>query len=72
MRDIGEHKTLHALRLGDHEDAKKSEDRIPLKVWNTMTPEASIAMNYGEEVKIGLVKDTATKTVKHRGGEMFQ
>ena len=47
-RLIGEQKTLRALRLGDHEDAKKSEDRIPLKVWKMMTPESRIAMRSGE------------------------
>ena len=41
-RAIGEQKTLRDIRLGDHEDAKKSEDRITLKVWNMMTPESNI------------------------------
>ena len=41
-RAIGEHKMLCSFRLGDHEDAKKSEDHIPLKVWKMMTPESSL------------------------------
>ena len=71
-RAIGEQKTLCVIRLGDHEDAKKSEDRIPLKVWKMVTPEARIAMHSGEEVNIGLVKDRAAKTGKHGGGKMYQ
>ena len=71
-RGIGEQKTLHDIRLCDHEDAKKSEDRIPLKVWNLMTPEARIAMRSGEEVKIRLVKNSAAKTVKHGRGKIYQ
>ena len=47
---IDEQTTLHAIRLGDHEEANKSEDRIPLKVWKMMTPEARISMRSGEEV----------------------
>ena len=54
--------------LGDHEDAKKSEDCIPLNIWNMMTPEASIAIPSGEEVNIGLVKDSGVNTGKHGGG----
>ena len=71
-RAIGEQKTLRDLRLGEHEEAKNSEDRIPLNVWKMMTPEARIAMNYGEEVNIGLVKDRYVKMVNHGGGKMYQ
>ena len=71
-RAIGEHKTLRALRLGDHKDAKKPEYRIPLKVWKMMTPEARTAMRSGKEVNIGLVKDSAAKTFKHGGRKISQ
>ena len=37
-----------------------------------MTPEANIAMRSGEEVNIGLVKDSGTKVVKHGGGNIPQ
>ena len=37
-----------------------------------MTPESRIAMRSGEEVNIGLVKDSAAKTGKHGGGKMYQ
>ena len=63
---------LHALRLGDHEGANNSEVRIPLKVWNMMAPESRIAMRSGEEVNIGLVKDSDKNTVKHGRGCMSQ
>ena len=68
---IDEQKTLWALRLGDHED-KKTEERIPLKVWKMTTPEANIAMRSGEEVKVGIVKDSTANMVKHEGGKMSQ
>ena len=58
------------LILGGHEDEKKSEERIPLKVNKILTPEARIAMRSGEEFKIGLVKDSGAKKVKCGGGEM--
>ena len=72
MTAIGEQKIIHAHRLGDNEDAKKLEDRIPLKVWKMMTLESRIAMRSGEEVEIGLVKDSAAKTGKRVGGKMSQ
>ena len=71
-RAIGEQKTLRALRLGDHEYKKAQEERIPLKVWKMMTPEVRIYMRSGEEVNIGLVKDSGAKVVKYGGGEMSQ
>ena len=37
-----------------------------------MTPEASIAVRSVEEVKIGLVKDSAANTGKHGGGGISQ
>ena len=37
-----------------------------------MTPESRIAMRSGEEVNIGLVKDSAAKTGKHGRGKMSQ
>ena len=60
------------LRLGDQEDEKKPEDCVPLKFWKMMIPEAIIDMRSGEEVIIGLVKDSATKTGKPGGGKMPQ
>ena len=47
---------------------KNSEDRVPLKVWKMMTPEANIAMRSGEEVRVGLVKYISAKTGKPGGG----
>ena len=35
-----------------------------------MNPEASIAMHFGEEVKIGIVKDSAANMGKHGGEKM--
>ena len=64
-RSTGEHKELRALRLGGNKDEKKSEESIPLKVWKILTPETKIAMRSGEEVKIGLVKDSGANEVKH-------
>ena len=49
-RAIGEQKALCDIRLGDHEDTKKSEDYVPLKVCKTMTPEAIIAVRSGVKV----------------------
>ena len=63
---------MRALRLGDHKDTKKSEDRIPLKVWKMLTPESRIAMRSGEEVKIRLIKDSGMKEVKRGGGKCPQ
>ena len=57
--------------MGDHEN-KNTEEHIPLKVWKMTTPETRINMRSGEEVKIGLVKDSASKMVKHGGGKMYQ
>ena len=57
--------------MGDHEN-KNTEEHIPLKVWKMTTPEARIAIRSGEEVNIGLVKDSATKTGKPGGGKMSQ
>ena len=37
-----------------------------------MNPDSRIAMRSGKEVKIGLVKNSATKTVKYGGGNMYQ
>ena len=71
-RATGEQKALHALRLGDHEDKKIQEERITLKVWKMMTPEARTAMRSDEEVKIGLAKNSGEKDVKYRGGKMYQ
>ena len=62
-----EQNSLRALRLGGHDNEKKLEERIPLKFWKMLTPEAMITMRSGEEVKIGLVKDSGVKEVK-RGG----
>ena len=50
----------------------KSEERIPLKVWKMMTPDARITMHSVKEVEIGIVKNSAAKTVKHGGGKMPQ
>ena len=61
---------MRAFRLGGHEDEKKSEEYIPLKVWKIITPESRIAMKSSEEVKIGLVKDVSAKDNKHGGGQM--
>ena len=69
-RVTGEPKAMHAIRLGSHGDEKKSEELIPLKVWKILTPEARIAMESGEEVKIGLVKYGSTKETKRGGGKM--
>ena len=55
-RATSEPKALRAFRSGGHEDEKKSEEHIPLKVWKMLTPESRIAMRSGEEVNIGLVK----------------
>ena len=71
-RAIGAQKTLHGIRLCDHKDANKSEDHITLKVWKMITPEARIDMCSGEEVNIGLVKDSTAKTVKHGRGKIYQ
>ena len=66
----GEQKALCALRLGGHGEDNKSEDRITLKIWNMLTIKTRIAMRSGEEVKIGLVKDSGMKEVKRGGGNM--
>ena len=71
-RETGEHKALCALMLGGQEDAKKSEDRVPLKVWKMIIPEARIAMRSGEEVKIVLAEDSSSKTGRIVGGKMYQ
>ena len=70
-RATGEPKVLRAFRLGRHEDEKKSEELTPLRVWKILTPEARIAMRYGEEVKIGILKDGGTKEIKHGGWKMY-
>ena len=69
-RATGEPKALREFRLVRHEDEKKSEELTLLKVWKILTPEARIAMRYGEEVKIGIVKDGGTKEIKSGGGKM--
>ena len=71
-REIGEKKALRAIRLVDQEDAKKSEDRVPLKVWKMMIPGARISKRSSEEVNIGLVKDSSTNMDKPGGGKMSQ
>ena len=71
-RATSEKKELYDIRLGEREDGKKSDGRIRLKVWKMMTHEARIAMRSGEEVKIGIVKDSAAKTGKPVGGKMSQ
>ena len=63
---------MRAIRLGDQEDAKKSEDHVTLKVCKMMNPEARISMRSGEEVKIGLMKGSSAKTGKPGGGKMYQ
>ena len=63
-----EPKLLRKFRLGGHEDEKRPEERIPLKVWNILTPQARIAMKFGEEVNIRLVKDGSVRETKC-GGE---
>ena len=71
-RAIYEQETLRAIRLDDHKYKKTQEERIPLKIWNMMTPKSRIAMHYYEEVNIGLVKDVGTNEVKHVGGKISQ
>ena len=66
-RAAGEPKAMRVFKLGGHEE-KRSEGRIPLKVWKILTPEARIAMKSGEEVKIGLVRDGSAKENKRGGG----
>ena len=56
---------------GGHEDEKKSEERIPLKVWKIPTPEVRIDMKSGEELNIGLVKYGGVREIKSGGGKMF-
>ena len=63
---------MRDLRLGENEEKKMQEECIPLKVWKIMTPEARIAMRSGEEVSIGLVKDSGANEVKREGGKMSQ
>ena len=71
-RAIGEQKALRALRLGEHEDMKKSEDRVTLKVWKMMTTAARISMQSSEGINIGLVKYSSENTGKPGGMNIYQ
>ena len=68
--ETGEPKVLSEFRFGGHEGEKKSEERIPLKVWKMLTPEARISIWSGEEVNIGLVRDGVVKEIKRGGGNI--
>ena len=71
-RAIDEQKALRALRLGEHEDMKKSEDRVTLKVWKMMTTAARISMQSSEGVNIGLLKYSYENTGKTGGMNISQ
>ena len=68
----GDNNALRALILSNRKEEKRSEDRIPFKVWKMLTPEAKTTLCSGEDVKIWLVKDNAMKTGGPGGGKMYQ
>ena len=67
-RETGEAKAISGFKLGGQEDSRLQE-RIPLKVWKMLTPEARIIIRYGGESKIGIVKKGGAKEHRHGGGE---
>ena len=68
-RVTDEPKAMRSFKMGGHEE-NKYDERIPLKVWNMLTPEVRLAMKSGEEVKLGIVRDGGAKENKRVGGEL--
>ena len=62
---------MHALKLGDQEYEKRSEDRFPFKVWKILTTDAQADLRQVDSAKIGLVKDNTVKTSKPWGGDIY-
>ena len=58
---------MRAFKMGGHE-GNKSEEYIPFKFWKMLTPESRLAMNLGEDIKIGLVRGGSAKEKNVEGG----
>ena len=67
-RATGEAKAILGFKMGFQEDNRSSE-RVPLKVWSMLTPEAQSHIRDGGEVKIGIVKEVGVKDNRRGGGK---
>ena len=52
------------------QEANRSQERVPLKVWRILSPEAQALIKDGGERNIGIVKEGGVKEKRHGGGEL--
>ena len=67
-RATGEAKAIWGFKTGGQE-ANGSKERVPLKVWKMLSPDAQDLIISGGEGKIGLVKEAGVKANRHGGGK---
>ena len=68
-RATGKAKDIRGFKLGGQE-ANRSQDRIPSKVWRMISPEAQALIKDSGEGKIGIVKEGGVKEKRHGGGKL--
>ena len=66
-RATGEAKAIQGFKLGGQEENCSSE-RVPLKFWRMLSPEARALIKDGGEGNIGIVKEGGVKDKRHGGG----
>ena len=70
-RSTGEAKAIRGFKSGGHE-ANRSQERVPLKVWRMLSPEAQDLIKAGGEGNIGIVKEDGVKAPMHGGGNCLR
>ena len=70
-RATGEAKAIQGFKLGGQE-ANRSQERVPLKVWRILSPGAQALIKDGGERNIGIVKEGGVKEKRHGGGELYK
>ena len=68
-RATGKAKAIWGFKLGGQE-ANYLQERVPLKVWRMLYPEAQDLIKAGGEGKIGIVKEGGVKAKRGGGGKL--
>ena len=68
-RATGKTKDIRGFKLGGQEENRLSE-RVTLKVWRMLTPEACAIIRDGGEGNIEIVKEGGVKENRHGGGKL--
>ena len=52
------------------QEANRSQERVPLRVWRMLSTEAQALIKDGGEGKIGIIKEGGVKEKRHGGGKL--